>query len=90
MLKGANAAEVIKDVKTRMATIRKTLPEGVTVEPFLDRSDLVGRAIRHGHQEPAGRGADCDVRAGAVSGQLARRAWWWPRSFRWPCSLPSA
>ncbi|GAA4506710.1 CusA/CzcA family heavy metal efflux RND transporter [Hymenobacter ginsengisoli] len=45
MLKGANAAEVIKDVKTRMATIRKTLPEGVTVEPFLDRSALVDRAI---------------------------------------------
>ncbi|MGI4734148.1 MAG: CusA/CzcA family heavy metal efflux RND transporter [Janthinobacterium lividum] len=45
MLKGANAAEVIKDVKTRMATIRKTLPEGVTVEPFLDRSNLVNRAI---------------------------------------------
>ncbi|TVT36956.1 CusA/CzcA family heavy metal efflux RND transporter [Hymenobacter setariae] len=45
MLKGANAAEVIKDVNTRMATIRKTLPEGVTVEPFLDRSNLVDRAI---------------------------------------------
>jgi cobalt-zinc-cadmium resistance protein CzcA len=45
MLKGANAAEVIKDVKTRMATIRKTLPEGVSVEPFLDRSSLVDRAI---------------------------------------------
>jgi len=45
MLKGANAAEVIEDVKTRMATIRKTLPEGVSVEPFLDRSHLVGRAI---------------------------------------------
>ena len=45
MLKGANAAEVIKSVNTRMATIRKTLPEGVTVEPFLDRSNLVNRAI---------------------------------------------
>ncbi|MDQ2792854.1 MAG: CusA/CzcA family heavy metal efflux RND transporter, partial [Bacteroidota bacterium] len=45
MLKGANASEVIKDVKTRMATIRKTLPVGVTIEPFLDRSALVGRAI---------------------------------------------
>jgi len=45
MLKGANAAEVIKNVNTRMATIRKTLPEGVTVEPFLDRSNLVDRAI---------------------------------------------
>lgn len=45
MLKGANASEVIQDVKKRMATIRKTLPEGVTVEPFLDRSALVDRAI---------------------------------------------
>jgi cobalt-zinc-cadmium resistance protein CzcA len=45
MLKGANAAEVIRDVKKRMATIRKTLPEGVSVEPFLDRSNLVDRAI---------------------------------------------
>ncbi len=45
MLKGANAAEVIKDVQQRMATIRKTLPEGVSVEPFLDRSNLVDRAI---------------------------------------------
>ncbi|WP_201982610.1 CusA/CzcA family heavy metal efflux RND transporter [Hymenobacter rubidus] len=45
MLKGANAAEVIQDVQKRMATIRKTLPEGVTVEPFLDRSNLVDRAI---------------------------------------------
>jgi cobalt-zinc-cadmium resistance protein CzcA len=45
MLKGANASEVIQDVKQRMATIRKTLPEGVTVEPFLDRSHLVDRAI---------------------------------------------
>ncbi len=45
MLKGANAAEVIKAVQARMATIRKTLPEGVTVEPFLDRSKLVNRAI---------------------------------------------
>jgi cobalt-zinc-cadmium resistance protein CzcA len=45
MLKGANASEVIQDVKKRMATIRKTLPEGVTVEPFLDRSNLVDRAI---------------------------------------------
>ena len=45
MLKGANAAEVIQDVQKRMATIRKTLPEGVSVEPFLDRSSLVDRAI---------------------------------------------
>ncbi|RYU84784.1 CusA/CzcA family heavy metal efflux RND transporter [Hymenobacter persicinus] len=45
MLKGANANEVIKAVKERMETVRKSLPEGVTVDVYLDRSDLVGRAI---------------------------------------------
>ena len=45
MLKGANAHQVIEDVETRIATIQKSLPEGVKIEPFLNRSDLVGRAI---------------------------------------------
>ena len=45
MLKGANANDVIKAVKQRMATIRQTLPKGVTVDVYLDRSELVGRAI---------------------------------------------
>lgn len=45
MLKGANAAKVIDDVKIRMAQISKSLPEGIVVEPFLDRSKLVDNAI---------------------------------------------
>ncbi|MET4080231.1 cobalt-zinc-cadmium resistance protein CzcA [Pedobacter sp. UYP30] len=45
MLKGANASKVIKDVKIRMAQISKTLPEGVVIEPFLDRTKLVNNAI---------------------------------------------
>ena len=45
MLKGANSSKVIGNVKTRMAQIEKTLPEGVTVEPFLDRTKLVNNAI---------------------------------------------
>ncbi len=45
MLKGANANEVIRGVKARMAQIEQTLPPGVTVDVFLDRSELVGRAI---------------------------------------------
>ncbi|UPL51278.1 CusA/CzcA family heavy metal efflux RND transporter [Hymenobacter sublimis] len=45
MLKGANANEVIKAVKERMVTVEKSLPEGVTVDVYLERSDLVGRAI---------------------------------------------
>lgn len=45
MLKGANAHEVIDNVETRIASIQKSLPKGVVIEPFLNRSDLVGRAI---------------------------------------------
>lgn len=45
MLKGANAHEVIDNVETRIQSIQKSLPEGVKIEPFLNRSDLVGRAI---------------------------------------------
>jgi cobalt-zinc-cadmium resistance protein CzcA len=45
MLKGANSSAVIKAVKARMATIQKTLPAGVVIEPFLDRTKLVNQAI---------------------------------------------
>ncbi|WP_212004327.1 efflux RND transporter permease subunit [Chitinophaga sp. HK235] len=45
MLKGKNSNEVVKAVKARVDQIRKTLPEGVVIEPFLDRSEFVGRAI---------------------------------------------
>lgn len=45
MLKGANSNQVIKDVKDRIEQIRKTLPEGVTIEPFLDRTKMVNSAI---------------------------------------------
>lgn len=45
MLKGSNSAKVVERVKERMQQIRKSLPEGVSVDPFLDRSEFVGRAI---------------------------------------------
>jgi len=45
MLKGGNSNEVINNVKERIATIQKTLPEGVEIEPFLDRSKMVNNAI---------------------------------------------
>jgi cobalt-zinc-cadmium resistance protein CzcA len=45
MLKGANSSEVIKNVKERVAQIQKTLPEGVVIEPFLDRTKMVNNAI---------------------------------------------
>ena len=45
MLKGENANQVIGRVKTRIDQIRRTLPEGVDIHAFLDRSELVGRAM---------------------------------------------
>ncbi len=45
MLKGANSSQVAASVKERMKSIQKSLPEDVLVEPFLDRTDLVKRAI---------------------------------------------
>jgi len=45
MLKGANSSEVIKNVKERIAQIQKTLPEGVAIEAFLDRTKMVNNAI---------------------------------------------
>ena len=45
MLKGGNFSEVIKKVKERMKQIQKSLPEGVVIEPYIDRTELVGRAI---------------------------------------------
>jgi heavy metal efflux system protein len=45
MLKGANSSKVIANVKERMTQIEKTLPEGIVIEPFLDRTKLVNNAI---------------------------------------------
>lgn len=45
MLKGANSSQVIKEVKKKVAEIQKTLPEGVVLEPFLDRTKMVNNAI---------------------------------------------
>jgi len=46
MLRGENANKVVKGVKERLAQVEGSLPEGLTIEPFLDRTSLVDRAIR--------------------------------------------
>ncbi len=43
MLKGGNSKQVIDDVKNRVAEIQKSLPEGVYINGFLERSELVGK-----------------------------------------------
>ncbi|WP_322969963.1 CusA/CzcA family heavy metal efflux RND transporter [Faecalibacter sp. LW9] len=46
MLKGANSNEVVKNVQERIEEIKKTLPEGVVIEPFLDRKKMVDNTIK--------------------------------------------
>lgn len=43
MLKGENFQEVSQRVKERISQIQKSLPEGVVIEPFIDRTNLVNR-----------------------------------------------
>ena len=43
MLKGGNSKQVIDDVKHRVAEIQKSLPDGVYINGFLERSELVGK-----------------------------------------------
>ncbi len=45
MLKGANANVVTKELEARVERVQKMLPEGIRVEPYLNRSELVKRNI---------------------------------------------
>lgn len=45
MLKGENFNEVIANVKEKMKQIGKSLPDGVVIDPFIDRTELVNRTI---------------------------------------------
>ncbi|MCF0159327.1 MAG: CusA/CzcA family heavy metal efflux RND transporter, partial [Bacteroidaceae bacterium] len=45
MLKGANANVVTGELEKRVEKVKKMLPEGVTIEPYLNRSELVNRNI---------------------------------------------
>ena len=43
MLKNANSKEVINEVKSRVEEIQHNLPEGVYINPIVDRSELVAK-----------------------------------------------
>lgn len=45
MLKGENSRTVVERVKERVEEIKKTLPKGVDIIPFYDRTELVDRTI---------------------------------------------
>ena len=44
-LRGANAREVVQGVETKLAELAPTLPEGVKVDVFYNRGNLVDRAV---------------------------------------------
>ncbi|MFP5438802.1 MAG: CusA/CzcA family heavy metal efflux RND transporter [Bacteroidia bacterium] len=45
MLKGENSGQVVKRVKEKMEQIKKSLPKGVAIAPFIDRTKMVDNAI---------------------------------------------
>jgi cobalt-zinc-cadmium resistance protein CzcA len=45
MLKGASGKDVVAGIKNKLVTVRESLPEGVTIETFYDRSELVNTAL---------------------------------------------
>jgi len=45
MLKGENSRTVVNNVKERVEQVRKSLPAGVEMTPFYDRTQLIDRAI---------------------------------------------
>ncbi len=46
MLAGENAQRVVERVKVRVQEIQATLPSGVTIEPYYDRTIFVSKVIR--------------------------------------------
>src|SRR4029078_4716764 len=46
MLMGENSRAVTERVKARLEELKPTLPPGIEVEPYYDRSELVNRTIR--------------------------------------------
>lgn len=45
MLKGENSSNVVNRIKEKLPTIQKSLPNDIVIEPYLDRTDLVKRAM---------------------------------------------
>ncbi len=44
-LRGADASSIVADVRERIAELQAVLPEGVRIQTFYDRSDLIQRAV---------------------------------------------
>lgn len=45
MLMGGNSRQVVQDVKDKIAAIEATLPQGVSIDTFYDRTELIDKTI---------------------------------------------
>ncbi len=45
MIMGGNSRQVVADVKSKIAEIQETLPNGVVIDTFYDRTELIGKTI---------------------------------------------
>lgn len=45
MLKGENSNDVVNRIKEKLPTVQRSLPDDIIIEPYLDRTELVGKAI---------------------------------------------
>ena len=88
MLIGENARVVADRVKAEIERIEPSLPPGVTIEVFYDRTDLVGRTITTVVEEPLEGGRAGHRRALPAAGQPPGRAGGGRRPSRCRCSSP--
>jgi cobalt-zinc-cadmium resistance protein CzcA len=45
MIMGGNSRQVVADVKRRITEIQKSLPDGITIDTFYDRTELVDKTV---------------------------------------------
>lgn len=87
MLKGANSSEVLENVKDRIKIVEASLPEGVNIYPYLDRSKLIARTISTAEQNLIEGGLIVIFILLLLIGNF-RAGQLWPLSFHYQCSLP--
>jgi cobalt-zinc-cadmium resistance protein CzcA len=86
MLKGENSRSVVERVKARVEEIRKTLPKGVELIPFYDRTELIDRTIWTVAKNLFEGAIFVIVVLILCCSATGAARCWWRRSFRSRCS----
>jgi cobalt-zinc-cadmium resistance protein CzcA len=73
MLKGESPGNVVENVEKRIVEIQKSLPEGVYIDTFLSRSELIGRTTSTVEKKPHRRFPHCDFCFGLAFGKFPWR-----------------